>query len=141
MNLSLKSLENAVEQLEKSLKYYHSDIVQSDPELVLQLRAASIQSFEFTYELSWKMLKRYLKMTAPNPDEIEALSFPDLIRRGSDKNLLLSDVKRWNRYRQERGATSHTYDSKKAQEIFEKLPAFLEEAKYLLQKLQERVSE
>src|SRR5689334_6674416 len=108
INLSLQSFKDAIIQLEKSLDYYHSDVVQSDPGLVLQLRAASIQAFEFTYELSWKMLKRYLKMTEPNPDAIETLSFPDLIRKGCDKGLLLSDVKIWNQYRRERGTTSHT---------------------------------
>lgn len=139
MRLNLTSFKNAIAQLEQSLSYYHSELVQSDPGLVLQLRAAAIQSFEFTYELSWKMLKRYLKMSEANPAEIEALSFPDLIRMGSDKGLLLSDLKEWNRYRQERGTTSHTYDNSKAQEIFEKLPGFLKEAQYLLTQLETRV--
>ena len=112
--------------------YYQSDTVKVDPGLVLQLRAAAIQAFEFTYELSWKMLKRYLTLSEPNPAEVETMSFSDLIRTGSDKGLLLSDLKQWNRYRQERGITSHTYDHAKAQEIFEKIPAFLKEAKYLL---------
>jgi phosphoserine phosphatase len=44
----------------------------------------------------------------------------------------------WKEYREERGATSHAYDEDKAQEVFESIPAFLEEAKYLLAKLQER---
>lgn len=57
--LDLSSLENAIAQLEQSLSYFHSPIVQQDSGLALQLRAAAIQAFEFTYELSWKMLKRF----------------------------------------------------------------------------------
>lgn len=140
MNLSVTSLEDAILQLEQSLHYYHSNIVQADPGLVLQLRAAAILAFEFTYELSWKMLKRYLKLSEANPAEIETMSFPDLIRTGCDKGLLLSDLKEWSRYRQERGITSHTYDHAKAQEIFERIPDFLKDAKYLLQQLQARIN-
>ena len=47
--LDLSSLKKAIGQLEQSLYYYHSDIVQRDPGLILQLRAAAIQAFEFTY--------------------------------------------------------------------------------------------
>lgn len=141
MKLLLDPLNKAIAQLESSLNYYHSEIVQSDPGLVKQLRAAAIQAFEFTYELSWKMLKRYLKMVESDPQAVESLSFQDLIRKGLDKGLLLSEVKEWNQYRQERGTTSHTYDELKAQEVFDSIPKFLSEAKYLLAQLQARVAE
>lgn len=141
MNLSLTSLEDAISQLEKSLGYYHSDVVQADPGLVLQLRAAAIQAFEFTYELSWKMLKRYLKTSEPNPASIENMSFPELIRLGCDKGLLMSELKEWNRYRQKRGTTSHTYDQAKAEEVFKQIPAFLKDAQFLLEQLHARVGE
>jgi hypothetical protein len=64
------------------------------------------------------MLKRYLEMTASNPSEIDAMSFQNLIRLGSEKGLLRSDWEQWKIYRQARGTTSHTYDEKKAQEVF-----------------------
>lgn len=51
LRLDLSSLGNAIAQLEQSLSYYHSPIVQEDPGLALQLRAAAIQAFEFTYKL------------------------------------------------------------------------------------------
>jgi nucleotidyltransferase substrate binding protein (TIGR01987 family) len=139
--LDLSSLSRAIAQLEQSLKYYDSKIVQSDPGLVLQLRAAAIQAFEFTYELSWKMLKRYLEMTSPDPQEIEAMSFVDLIRTGCEKGLLLSDITDWKQFRYERSITSHTYDEAKSISVFQNIPTFLKEAKFLLHKLQERASE
>jgi hypothetical protein len=60
------------------------------------------------------MLKRYLEMTASNPSEIDAMSFQNLIRLGSEKGLLRSDWEQWKIYRQARGTTSHTYDEKKS---------------------------
>jgi nucleotidyltransferase substrate binding protein (TIGR01987 family) len=102
------------------------------------MRAAAIQAFGFTYELCWKMLKRYLEATLPNADEVDQMSFPTLIRTASEHGLLLSDWSVWKEYRQERGTTSHTYDEKKAIEVFAELPRFLKEAQYLLKQLKKR---
>lgn len=135
--LDFSSLEKAIYQLKDALECY--EIVKKQQErLVLHLRAATIQAFEFTYELSWKMLKRYLEVTEPNPTEIDQMSFPDLIRTGCERGLVLSDVSVWKVYRQERSATSHAYDQEKAQEVFEKIPAFLKEAEHLLTQLKSR---
>ena len=139
--LNTNALEKAIQQLEDSLCYYISDLVQKDPGLVLQLRAAAIQAFEFTYELSWKMIKRYLELTLPNPAVVDEMSFTTLIRTACEQNLLLSDVETWKIFRKERGITSHTYDQNKAQDVFEKIPLFLKEAKFLLAKLKKRSSE
>jgi nucleotidyltransferase substrate binding protein (TIGR01987 family) len=136
--LDISPLTRAIAQLEQSLFYYHSDLVQSDPGLVLQLRAAAIQAFEFTYELSWKMLKRYLEMVEPDPQSIDAMSFLELIRTGSERGLLLSDVVQWKEYRYERSITSHTYNPEKSLLVFEGIPRFLKEAMYLHDQLQER---
>lgn len=93
--LDLSAYEKAIHQLKQSLTIYHSDLVQQHPELILQLRAAAIQAFEFTYELSWKMLKRYLHLALPSLSEIKELSFPELIRTGCEHGMLLSDLKTW----------------------------------------------
>ena len=138
--LNLSALVKAIHQLEQSLVYYHSDRVQQDAGLIPHLRAAAIQAFEFTYELAWKMLKRYLMLTEPNPAEIEEMSFPDLIRTGCERGLLQSELSVWKGFRQDRSVTSHTYDDTKAQEVFEHLPVFLNEAQCLLATLQERIA-
>ncbi len=139
--LDTSSLARAIKQMEQSLAYYHSETVQADPGLTRQLRAAAIQAFEFTYELSCKMLKRYLEMTSPHPQEIESMSFKDLIRTGCERELLLSDVEQWTRFRYERSITSHTYDEKKSIEVFQSIPSFLNEAEYLLASLNTRIGE
>lgn len=136
--LIITPLIKAISQLQESLDYYHSDVVQKDEGLIRQLRAAAIQAFEFTYELSWKMLKRYLKLVEPNPAEIEEMSFPDLIRTACERGLLQSDVAEWKGFRHDRSITSHTYDDT-AEEIFKKIPKFLNEAKFLLSTLQNRI--
>lgn len=137
--LNLSALLKAIHQLQQSLDYYHSKLVQQDAGLMLQLRAAAIQAFEFTYELSWKMLRRYLMLTEPNPSEVADMSFPDLIRTGCARGLLQSEWSVWKGFRQDRSITSHTYDENKAKEVFEHIPKFLNEVQYLLGNLQKRV--
>jgi len=50
-----------------------------------------IQRFEFTYELTHKMLRRYLRESAPSPEEIERMPFADLVRTGNAQGLLRGD--------------------------------------------------
>jgi nucleotidyltransferase substrate binding protein (TIGR01987 family) len=138
MKIDFSSLASAIGQLEKSLKYAGSDIAQQDDELFEQLRNSVIQCFEFTYELSWKMLKRYLEETAATPEEIDAGTFQNLIRRGNEKGLLRSDWIQWKIYRQARTDSSHTYDGDKAEAVYAIAPDFLDEARYLYQQLTSR---
>ncbi|HJV36023.1 HI0074 family nucleotidyltransferase substrate-binding subunit [Geomonas sp.] len=134
MSLDLTSLESAIGQLEKSLKYATSPVAE-DPELFEQLRNSVIQCFKFTYELSHKMLKRYLEDTAANPEDIDVDTFQNLIRTGNEKGLLRSDWLKWKTYRQARTDSSHTYDKSKAEAVYAIAPDFLQEAKYLYSQL------
>ena len=138
MSIDYTSLHNAITQLEKSLEYANSPMAQDDEGLFEQLRNSVIQCFEFTYELSHKMLKRYLEETAASPEEIDVSSFQNLIRTGSEKGLLRSDWLRWKEYRQARTNSSHTYDGDKAEAVYDIAPDFLQEARYLYQQLMER---
>jgi hypothetical protein len=136
--LDLTSLQKALYQLDDAMTFYSSDTVQNSPRLLTHMRAAAIQAFEFSYELCWKMLKRYLEMTEPNARDIEHMSFPNLIRTGCERGLLKSDLTAWLIYRKERGATSHSYDEDKANQVVTFIPDFLLEAKYLYEQLKNR---
>ena len=135
MELDFSPLQKAIEQLQKSLDYANSPQAKSDPGLFEQLRNSVIQCFEFTYELSHKMLKRYLKERSASPDDVELSTFADLIRTGNEQLLLRSDWSRWKVYRQARTNSSHTYDEDKAIAVYQIAPEFLEEAQYLYQKI------
>jgi nucleotidyltransferase substrate binding protein (TIGR01987 family) len=138
MILDLTSLENAIAQLEEALTYCNSDLAKNDLRLARHLRAAAIQAFEFTYELSFKMLKRYLEETEANPAAIDDMKFKGVIRRGFELGLVSREADEWELFRQDRGTTSHAYNEEKAQDVFEGIPDFLEEAKFLLAQLQKR---
>jgi nucleotidyltransferase substrate binding protein (TIGR01987 family) len=139
--IDLSSLSKAIAQLEEALVYAASDLAASDPRLALHLRAAAIQAFEFTYELSFKTLRRYLADTDPSPKTIETLDFSGLVRTGFARGLLNEEIAVWRKFREDRGTTSHAYDNDKAQDVFDHIPKFLAEAKFLRDRIEARQTE
>ena len=135
MDLDLSPLEKAVAQLADALDAYNDEIIQKTPRYKKHMRSAVIQSFEFTYELTLKMIKRYLKTALFNPAAAASMNFKDVIREAYKKNLVNSDVSVWEQYRENRGITSHTYDEEKAQDVFEAASEFLHEARHVLSSL------
>ena len=134
MKLDISSLGNAVGRLREGLA--RSERAPADD----QLRDGLIQRFEFTYELSHRMLRRYLKETAASPEEVDRLPFADLIRTANARGLLRSDWPAWRRFREMRARTSHTYDANTASQIAAAIPAFVEEAEHLYAELQRRLT-
>ncbi|OOF61100.1 nucleotidyltransferase substrate binding protein [Rodentibacter pneumotropicus] len=127
--LDFTPLEKAIFRLEEGLNRYQQDI--SD----IQIRDGLIQRFEFTYELSHKMLKRYLIAVSPNPELYDGISFQDLIRTGNEYGLLQGEWLDWKQYREMRSRTSHTYDEDTAILVVQGIPKFLSEVKHLQEKL------
>ena len=102
MKLELSPLANAIARLDEGWAAYDRDRSQT------LIRDGLIQRFEFTYEISHKILKRYLEKSSPNPEEYDSISFQDLIRTANERGLLLGDWSRWKLYREMRSRTSHT---------------------------------
>lgn len=130
--LTLDPLERAVQRLEEGLARYQQDT--SD----IQIRDGLIQRFEFTYEISHKMLKRHLELASPSPEIFDAMSFQDLISTGNERGLLLGEWVDWKRFRELRGKSSHTADTESeelALEVVGGIPRFLEEAWGLVERL------
>jgi len=133
--LDLTPLAKALRRLAEGLVRYQSDTGDT------QIRDGLIQRFEFTYEISHKMLKRFLESAAANPAAIDAMAFAELIRTGNEQGLLLGGWTDWKRYREMRSRTSHAYDEAMAQSVVAGIPAFLAEAQFLLKQLAGRSAE
>lgn len=127
--LDLRTVKKVVMTLEEALLEFGKDTKNSF------VRDACIRRFEYSYELCDYILRRYLSLTEANSAKIAALSFTDLIRTGSKRKLLLHDWEKWSEYRDARNITSHTYDEKKAKQVIKIIPEFIDEAKFLLDKL------
>jgi nucleotidyltransferase substrate binding protein (TIGR01987 family) len=131
--LDVSSFRNAVASLEEALTEHHKD---TDNRLI---RDATIQRFEYTYELSHTMLKRYLEISEASAQNVDQMSFSNLIRTGSERGLLLNGWASWKQYRDARNMTSHTYDEDKAIQVCAIIPQFFSDAQFLLAQLQARI--
>ena len=137
MKLDYSSLEDAVAQLQKSFDYLHGDLARKDPHLREQFRAATIQAFEFTYELAVKMIQRQLAQIVANPDALREMDFADRMRDAADAGIV-RDAPSYVRYRELRNKTSHTYDTDWAEKTVSVIDEFLRDVRFLLQELQKR---
>lgn len=132
-SLDLSPLRRVVGRLREGLLRYQAE---SHDE---QLRDGLIQRFEFTYELSHRMLKRVLVQGSASPEQFDDMSFADLIRTGNQQGLVVGTWPDWRLYRELRGRTSHTYADNVALMVVQKIPNFLREAEQLLTRLEQKV--
>ena len=112
--IDLSALRRALGWLTEAIALWHAQ-----PEgsvLKPHLRSAVIQSFEFTYELSLRSLRRLMIERASAADRITDLSFNALLRMAADAGLV-ADPLAWRTWRELRNATSHAYEEAKAQQV------------------------
>jgi nucleotidyltransferase substrate binding protein (TIGR01987 family) len=131
--VDLSPLHSALAFLNEALSFWRAQ-----PEttaLKPHLRSAVIQSFEFTYELSVRLLRRVLIERSASADRVADLSFNDLLRAAADAGLM-PDAARWREWREMRNATSHAYNEAKAQALALRADAFAPDAAALLAELE-----
>ena len=137
MNLDYSPLESAVAKLQRSLDYLHSELAMEDSGLYEQFRAATIQAFEFSYELAIKMIRKQLAQIVANPTALREMDFADLMRDAASAGII-RDSPSYIHYRELRNATSRTYNAEQAEATADVADEFLRDMRLLLQELRER---
>ena len=112
---SLENYENAAKQLAKALNEPESEFI----------RDASIQRFEFAYELLWKTIKVFLEeihgVRTVSPRQVFKEAFALELIDNDDVFLEMIEA---------RNLLSHTYNEIQAIKIYRKLSSFLEAFKF-----------
>ena len=135
-------IELITEPLEKALKTLKEAWIEYQKDLTNTfIRDSVIQRFEYTFELSNKILRRFLSETESNKAEISEMIFNELIRLGCKRGLLLNDLETWDKYRKLRNLTSHNYDEFNADNIAVIIPVFIEDIDYELNKINEKLNQ
>jgi nucleotidyltransferase substrate binding protein (TIGR01987 family) len=132
--LDIGPLVNEVERLREGLERHRRE---PDDD---QLRDGLMQRFEFTYELSNRMLRRYPRQVAASPDAVGQMLFQDMIRSLNEQGLLRGDWPAWRLYRDMRARTSQTYTAAVAKQVVDCIPDFLAEAAHLRDQLRQRLA-
>ncbi len=104
--LNLTALENALKQLEEGLEE-----AKLNPKSEI-IRDGVIQRFEYSMDLCWKMIQRYLKTVAQVDDSVIRTK-KDLFREAA-KRKLIANVEPWFEHYEVRNETSHTYNKETA---------------------------
>jgi nucleotidyltransferase substrate binding protein (TIGR01987 family) len=119
---SMRPLRDALATLEEALKLRPLNDI---------LRDATIQRFEYTYELAWKSLKRVLE----NEFGLKDLAIKELWRDAARLGLI-SEVEIWFEFHRGRNLTSHVYSKKTAREVYGIAKKFPPKARKLIASLE-----
>ena len=138
MKLDLSSFRKAVESLKRTLevaddKDFMAGLSDNQKDVI---RAGVIQNFEFTYELCWKFMRRWLEVNLGST-YVEGVTRRQLFRLSAE-NKLICDIDQWMEYHDARNEISHTYDEDTAEDVFGTAREFLTDAEKLLKALEVR---
>ncbi|QKI88291.1 nucleotidyltransferase substrate binding protein [Thiomicrorhabdus xiamenensis] len=131
--LDFTALEKAISRLDESLKVVDEFKSTDSSPLLRTLVSGVVQHFEFTYELSWKFIKRWLGENL-GKSQVDGVSRQELFRLAAEYQLIDS-VENWMLFHRARNETSHTYNENTADEVFKVAVQFLPEASKLLNAL------
>ena len=129
--LSDKLIEKRYEDYKKALERLKEAMLEEPTEIIID---GTIQRYEFTFELAWKIMKDYLEYNG----FVDGLSSPRNIIQLAFQNKIIKNGDIWIQMMLDRNLLSHLYDEEKSREIynniknnylaeFEQLKHFLEE--------------
>ena len=104
INQSMSNLKRALSRLEEALN------ISTDNPVIVD---ATIQRFEFVIELYWKTLKRLLAQGGIQTDTPR-----DTLKKAYAAGWIKNEIP-WLQMLRDRNETSHVYDEKKAEEIYQ----------------------
>lgn len=110
LKLDQTKLSNALKRLEEVIK----DPIDAHKAIV----DATIQRFEFTFELFWKWLRRIICERG-----IE-VNFPKDVLREAYKAKMIDDEEIWLKMLRDRNLTSHTYNEDLAMSIYKDIKIY-----------------
>jgi len=138
MPLELESLRKAVESLRELLTKTEDPVFIKTLDSITRkgLRAGAILNFEFTYELCWKFMKRWLEANLGST-YVDGVSKKELFRLAAEHQLI-ADASVWCDYHRARNETSHAYAEDKAEEVYAMAVRLGEDSKMFLTRLEKK---
>ena len=112
----MSRLEERIENFNRAFTVFkdaHDQYLKDSNRVVFRL--AEIQGFEVLFELSWKVLKDYIEIKGYKEDAPR-----NVIKKAFLLNYL-PNAQIWIDMLKDRNCTSHEYNQKKADEIFERI--------------------
>jgi nucleotidyltransferase substrate binding protein (TIGR01987 family) len=95
----------------------------------IYIRDAAIKRFEYTFELTWKVLKKILAVKG-----MEVNSPRDVFREAA-KDKLIVNLDKWFLYLEKRNLTSHVYKEEVAREVYSVISDFANDVRGVISRL------
>ena len=132
----LSNYQKALQRLKDNIEYFSTFLAENTTPVDI-LKQGLIQSFEFTHELAWNVMKDY----AVYQGNSEIKGSRDVVRYSAQVGLI-SDGFGWMEMIQSRNSSSHTYNEDTANEITEHIiskyfPLFIEFQEKMLTLMEE----
>lgn len=102
------------------------------------IKDSCIKRFEYSVEISWKLMKRFLKLKYGRSEQ--ELTINNIFRLMEGYGFITS-WQDWKDYYSKRNDTSHEYNQEKAEEILNIIEKFIKDEKFLYEKLVNQVDE
>lgn len=134
MSLDLSAVKKAVHTLKEAITLHECE--EGDSKLALALGDAAIQRFEYTYELSWKLMQRWLNENV-SPEEQPVYTQKELFRKSAQRGLI-EDPLRWFEYHKARNVSAHTYNKINAETAFQAARTLGKDVDFLITQLEKR---
>lgn len=115
--LQLKDLEKALKKLKEAIDLPENEIN----------RDATIQRFEFTFELAWKLMQTLSQESSQN------VYGPKNAIREAAKLGFIENPEKWFEYLKKRNLASHTYNEEQAKEVYKVTKEFVSDVDLLVQ--------
>lgn len=119
LTAEINQLQNAVNRLKEALLVEPTQLNKD----------ATIQRFEFTFELVWKTLKTYIEESGR---EAMPTSPKDVFRVAADLQII-SDPAPYFEYLKKRNLSAHTYSQDQADQIYQSIKDFPQAVETVLQ--------
>ena len=118
LNSALESLKSGAEELYKNAGCPYTDMLED----------SCVKRFEYTYEISWKMMKRVLKEVYGKTEQ--ELTLNNIFRFMQGYGFI-TNWENWRGYAEKRNTTAHEYSLEKSRKLLEILPQFIKDCEEL----------
>ena len=109
--MNIKRIEQRLSDFKKAMERL-KEVLREDPSKTSAIIDGTIQRFEFTFELAWKLAKEVLHYNG-----IEAMN-PRSVIKESFQQRYIKDGDGWIRMLDDRNKTSHIYDDEEIYKIY-----------------------
>ncbi len=127
--LNIDNLKNAIASLQESWVEYNAS---NQEKIKIMFADSCVKRFEYTLEISWKTMKKYLKKEYSISDK--ELTINNIFRYMAGYDLI-TNWESWRLYYTKRNDTAHEYNREKAHDLLTIIPQFITDMHFFINAL------